>query len=265
MCIISGEVKQVSRTKIFVGPLEGNKGQLTVYCNKVAMDSEKGGTMILPVPVGKDGKADIRFVDMSRSKDFFDKLHDLWPVERSITLGIPKAKGFASLEVVTVGSYVASIVPDHPSFELLDKERFPVTKEVLDYLLKEYPSKHQFVAFSLERSSKEYHPFAYTHRIADDGPIMFIPTMHYHTHKGSKQSGEKHADWAHEIYMTNAKVARFSDKIESAETTDDSRRSFIQSLTFPEEVKMKEIRSVFGMKVGRNYKRNHDMRAAIIA
>lgn len=40
MCIIIGEVKDVSKTRILVAKLEGGKRQLTVYTNRIAMDGD---------------------------------------------------------------------------------------------------------------------------------------------------------------------------------------------------------------------------------
>lgn len=264
MCIISGDVSTVKNTKIFVGLQEGGQRQLTVYSNEVALENEPSGTMILPVPE----PSDVQFVDMTNHKDLFDKL-DAWPREKG---GYLSLGGDRSLEVEEVGSYVASKVPNHSAFESLDKDKFRVKEEVLKYLKQTYPKGYSFIAFALE-PNKSYHPFAYSHLAPKDGK-MFIPTMHFHSHKKSKKRGDAHADWNHEIYAANATMDEntgkpIGDRRRMSKDEGVTKFNFTPVHTvgpvddFP--VPMQAFDSMFGLKIEAPYKKNHDVYATLVA
>jgi len=72
MCLISGPVRSVSNTKIFVSTSATH--QLTVYENRVY--TEHGNCMILPVPNKGNDPNNIRLQDLSAMPRLFIELEE---------------------------------------------------------------------------------------------------------------------------------------------------------------------------------------------
>ncbi len=199
MCIISGSVRNVNQTNIFIAPLDG-KAQLTVYNNHVDMQAH--GTMILPVPRG-----DVQFLDMTRYASIFDDLRAIFPVKKARSSdGFTRSLNCTDDDIsapVDVGSYKASIAPSPSSLDQLltnpFKQTYSVSFNVISYLKDHYNDSFSFVICVLKRGDVEYHPFAYRHNRMTNGEL-FIPTRHYHE---SHNISEEHPDWDHTIYCYN--------------------------------------------------------------
>ncbi len=199
MCIISGQVTHVSKTRIFVAPLLEHSTQLTIYANTVDMHNH--GTMILPVPRG-----DVQFIDLSSYSDIFDDLAHCFPDMRLINTnssGVTRSFNDSISDPVEVGSYKASTAPTPSSLvQLLTfplNQTYHVSPDVVKYLQQYYDDSYSFVICVLKRGSVKYHPFAYSHSCKRNGDL-FIPTRHYHE---SHNISESHPDWDHTIYCWN--------------------------------------------------------------
>ena len=135
MCCFSGPVTDVSTTKIF-GKGSGEGRQYVVYSMQYETENELA--MILPMPVQDNPAEDaVHFINMENFPDFFEDLNSGFPVKRSRRKSNqPIAIESASpdvLEVVEVGSFVASFVPKVSDFGRLDP-RFRLGNDVWDDL-----------------------------------------------------------------------------------------------------------------------------------
>jgi len=220
MCIISGPLKEVARTKLFVAPLKAGRDkaetllQFTVYCNAVsflgaehhrAVSTAAMGCMLLPFPLGKDGTAaGFEAVSLSGYRDLFKDLQKNIPMSRGLTLGVKSKSRAPVLEVKTCGSYEYSLVEELSDLDRLDSRRFPVREDVKAYLKHHYPSGYGFVACGLMPDA-EYHPFGYVSPRLPNGQV-FVPTRHYHP-TGGQADGADHADWHHDLYVMNGVVS----------------------------------------------------------
>src|SRR5207253_1161903 len=99
MCLFSQSVRHVSKTRIFAGkaaagaagaaapPPKGDPSgrlgsrQFLAYSMTLDADGDLAMVLPIPVPVGSDEDA-VKFVDMSKSKHFFDQLDVLFPQEQ---------------------------------------------------------------------------------------------------------------------------------------------------------------------------------------
>lgn len=205
MCLISGQVVRVAKTRIFVAPMKtksprGFLRQLTVYSNYVATKS--GGAMILPFPSNEDSNDAMRgcqFFDLSGYKNLFEDLDLLcWPKRKSRSVSLTKTLD-NSLQVYQVGSY-QSVIPNVEDFTRLHQS-FQINPELVRFMQHTYPYQFSFVVCQLEKE-KEYHPFAYVHDTIHTGGL-FIPTMHWHQHQADSPP---HVDWDHCIYMSNCRL-----------------------------------------------------------
>lgn len=177
MCIFSGDVESVSRTKIFARVKDGV--QFLVY--SMALETSKDVAMILPIPTPKGSPEDaVKFIDLSGYEDFFEDLESGFP--RPITKG---TRGFslgsdsmreADLEVHEVGSFDASFVPTLRDFRRLD-DRFKLPDEVWRGLpqYKDYG----FVVFKFREGDGVAHPMAFSFPTAIPEKAFF-PTVHVH-------------------------------------------------------------------------------------
>lgn len=181
MCIIDGNIDNVSKTKIFVGQ-DWTGNQITVYSNKV--ETKQQVAMILPCP-----KGNIKLYDMSDHKNFFEKLNNFFPQMQY--KGFNAQSTNSSFGIVQVGSYDVSIVPSLEEMDNLNYIHFNLSPGVKYLLNKDYSEGFSFIVCMI-RQGAEFHPIAYTHKMKD---TYFIPTKHYHN------GSEKHADWDHEIYV----------------------------------------------------------------
>lgn len=218
MCIFTGPVRRVGRTRIFARA-EGGR-QLLVY----EMSAELGATMamILPVPVPagtKEGAVD--FVDLSTSATFFDGC------ERAFAADAPPTRGvrLAPLVVHRVGSYVASFAPNVDALDRLDP-RFSLPRHVWRKLPVD---GFGFVVFELEAAAAEmqaFHPMAFWFP-RRDMDRLFFPTLHVH-------DGRVHpmAQFDHALY------AQSSKRLEGWDRSKTSLRDFVAgkaySLVLPE-------------------------------
>lgn len=179
MCIISGEIKEVSKTKIFCSLNKNKTRQITIYSNEV--DSMKeNNLMILPVPFINS----VKFHNLSQYKDFFNdcsqsfhrnlKSYGSLSMNRSI-------KSNALLEVFDVGSYKVSVLENLNDVARLNPEYFYLTNDVVKYLKNHYDNELiGFIICKLDVGKKQYHPFAFSHNSNSDK--LYIPTRHYHVH-----------------------------------------------------------------------------------
>lgn len=167
MCIISYPVLLVNSTNIFVGPNKNYTHQITVYSNKVH-NTKTDNAMILPVPYANT----VQLFDLSKYPNFFKDIDNCFSA--------PRSKGATSinfkLDVVSVGSYLASVANNYRDLLNIDKSVFNLSDDCAK-MLKMYPSHYGFIVCKLANENKEYHPFAYSHRIEKK---LFIPTKHYH-------------------------------------------------------------------------------------
>jgi hypothetical protein len=104
MCIFSGPVESVSKTKILVAPIS-KETQLTVYANQVHLNDNNPAAMILPFP-NPTGRSDgVAMVDMTEFKDGFFKL-----VDRAF----PEEFSWQNSDLESVGARVT--LPNHCKF-----------------------------------------------------------------------------------------------------------------------------------------------------
>jgi len=205
MCIFSGKA-EVSKTKIFARA--GKDGlQYLAYAMTVKAESELA--MILPLPVAKDTKK-IDFINLEKYEDFFVELGKGWPPTR----GGGNSKGpkdDGKLDVVEVGSFIASYVPSQKDFAKLD-EKFVLPAATWDKLpqYKEYG----FAVFQLKKGAKTIHPMALSFPRLDAKKIFF-PTVHIHDGKV-----EEKGDFDHTLYcqaVNGESVLEWSESTQPAE------------------------------------------------
>lgn len=192
MCCFSQPVESVTATKIFARESTKNR-QFVVYSMTLA--AEKDLAMILPLPVPAKSPEDaVRFINLEKYEKFFADMAKGFPATRgpskSETFGLG-GLGNHKLEVVEVGSFVASFVPTVADFARLD-EQFRLPNGTWDKLpaYKEFG----FAVFKLKPGEKTIHPMAFEFPRATRR--LFFPTVHIH-------DGEVHeqADFDHVLYM----------------------------------------------------------------
>lgn len=108
MCIISGEIESVYKTKIFCGVNREKNRQLTVYANSVKTNMTNNA-MILPV-VFPDS---LQFHDLQNYSHFFDDCNVAFNTFR----GSSNSFNNDSAELKTLK--VFSVVLDHIMYQLL--------------------------------------------------------------------------------------------------------------------------------------------------
>lgn len=194
MCIFTGRVKTVSKTRIFVGDIEDNK-QCCVYSMSAEINSPLA--MVLPVPVAKKSLDAIEFVNLEEYSKFFDDLENCF--EKPRTRGI--AKGFSGgvaggyLVVHDVGKYVASFVPMASLFGRLDPV-FRLPEGVIS-ALKGY-ADFGYAVFQLKDQAgkiSDFHPMAFKYTPKNQNELFF-PTVH--VHDGSHYLEKE--DYDHTLY-----------------------------------------------------------------
>jgi len=207
MCCFSREVDRVADTNIFARADKDGR-QFVVYSMSYSAKAEL--SMILPVPVakGSDEQA-MKFVNLADYDKLFDDLKSGFPVPvgRGPLLGSKSDEKKAApktLEVVEVGSFVASFVPTVADFARLD-EQFRLPAQTWDALpaYKDYG----FAVFKLKSGERTVHPMAFSFPRAD-GEKLFFPTVHIH-------DGKVHAtaNFDHALFCQTAagKVARWEE------------------------------------------------------
>ena len=178
MCCFSRPVEFVMATRIFARFVDAER-QAVVYSMRLGASQELA--MILPIPVAQPAREDaLKFVDLSGYPHLF----------RSFEAGFPRPAARASvdslsgggaepLEVVEVGSFVASFVPTVADFGRLD-ERFRLSPGAWEKL-GDY-SRHGFAVFQLKPGRVRIHPMAFTFPTSRLGQLFF-PTVHVHDEK----------------------------------------------------------------------------------
>lgn len=192
MCCFSGQVEHVGGTQIFArASLDGR--QFIAY--QMAYESKDPVAMILPIPVTKgSGEKAVRFINLEKFPEFFHYLHGHFPV--ILTRMAPQTLGASdststTLEVVQVGSFVASFVPTLADFSRVNPQ-FRIADQLWDSL----PLYHNFgfAVFQLKPGRMKVHPMAFDFPCAVSNRLFF-PTMHIH-------DGTVHAqaEFDHELY-----------------------------------------------------------------
>jgi hypothetical protein len=193
MCLFTGPVEDVSRTKIF-GRLEGGR-QYIVYEMKFSASSDVA--MVLPIPVvpGSSEQA-VEFISLESYTKFFADLDALFPVEYALAgdLEMPAAlsEPVQTLQVHEVGAFEASFVPAIRDFVRLDERfRLPaqVWSEVGGY------GDFGFAVFKLGAGNAQaVHPMAFSFPTRNPDSVFF-PTVHVH-------DGEVHSEarFDHTLY-----------------------------------------------------------------
>jgi len=204
MCIFSGSVKEVSKTKILVSQVFpakiidardktgrsrrfkkpiGKPLQLTVYQNSVQLSrnpmdasGRPNTAMILPFPLRSDRKNRVQLLNMENYEGLFDDLESVFS-QRVVLSKAYTLSDNQSLDVYNIGSYQASIVPNFDSLDKVDTI-FNVVPDVKQLLKQYYGRGFGFVICILKNSAK-FHPFAYVHELRMDGKF-FVPTRHFH-------------------------------------------------------------------------------------
>jgi len=107
--------------------------------------------------------------------DIFEDIHDLFPKLRGIDL--PFSAGSAEiLEVIQVGAFSASFVPNQSEFSRLDPH-FQLSKIVLE-TLPNY-TDYGFVVFKLQKGALQVHPMAFWFKTREENQLYY-PTVHVH-------------------------------------------------------------------------------------
>lgn len=192
MCIFSGPVDQVSKTKIAIIKIFGSEKkiinkkkfrmkvgrpmQMTIYENKVSIDSNgTGHAMILPFPLIK-GVNRFKLVDLSNYDNVMNDIDELFPVSKSTLSNAASYNSTDSIPVTTLGSYKVSVVPSLEDFSKVQLGEFNLTKDVAELLSQYYSKNFGFVVCILQESA-DFHPIAYIHEYDE----VFIPTRHHHS------------------------------------------------------------------------------------
>lgn len=216
MCIFSGIVRNVSKTKIACVPLSrrlGGKLQIVVYQNDAELDKRGGqAAMILPFP---NGRSYFPVKNLENNKDFFGRIEKAYRLYKPV---VSRSKGMSNhvhgdrLEIERVGSYFVSIAHDIDELAQLDFGAFSIDPNVVTLLSKRYgkSTNFGFIICQLE-PGKRRHPIAYGHSVTDDN--IFFPTYHYH----SSDDGHVTADWDHNLYAFNVDRSSVSELVDYSE------------------------------------------------
>ncbi len=197
MCIVLGQVKDISQTKIFVGPNKDKTKQLTVYANNV--DSFDENLMILPIPKPETlelHKVSYKyfFSDCSSSVSSLKRFQ--YSYHMYSTRSMPLTASL-TLPVFEYGSYLVSIAPTLEDLFRLDMSVFDVPPGIVDFFAKYYDREFGYLCCKLKEGKHDYEPVYYSHALHSSGKL-YVPTLHYHNH-GSQVHTEE-ADWDHMIY-----------------------------------------------------------------
>ena len=177
MCIFTGPVSRVSKTRIF-GRVDGTV-QYVVY--EMNLDTSVDVAMVLPVPVARRSGADaMRFVNLSRYKSFFEEIDQLFPkLVAPMSDSWSFSRESTKLRVQTVGAYDASYIPNVEAFSRLD-ERFRLSAMVWNAF--PHYADYGFAVFQLRQGAGRFHPMAFAFSTRDPSQTFF-PTMHVHDSK----------------------------------------------------------------------------------
>lgn len=195
MCIFSGPVTHVSRTRIFAR-LAVDGRQFLAY--EMRFEAPGDLAMVLPLPMAdRRPTGDLQFLDLSGYPDFFLDLDRAFPEPAaSFELSFGAAP---QLPVESVGSFEASYVPTRHDFGRLDP-RFRMPDQVWDAL----PSyrDYAFAVFKLKPGTHQVHPMAFSFRTSLLGHAFF-PTVH--VHDGNLHDSEL---FDHSLYVQSEVIPR---------------------------------------------------------
>lgn len=194
MCIISGPIKDVSSTKIFVLPNVDFSRQMTVYSNSV--DSPGNNLMILPVP----NSHTIRFHELDYEDLFQDLMNSVYKNSFGVEASASLSRGF--LQVFVNGSYYVSVAHSVEELFQLDTAVFRLTDDLYNFFRHFYDEGFGFVCCVLRPGIRNYEPLCYSHDI--NGDRLFVPTRHYHVETDGSVDTVK-ADWDHLIFSAATK------------------------------------------------------------
>ena len=170
-----------------------------------ALDQEMA--MILPIPlqVTEDGNQPVEFLDLSDCPMFFPYLEGSFQKRPGFSL--LQLFGKDTIEVIEVGSFVASYVPSIDDFKRLDP-RFGLDTSIW----RELPQYHDygFAVFKLQPGEERIHPIALRFRTRYQDQLFF-PTVHVHNgvvpetetfdHRLFCQSGDHPGgNWSESLY-----------------------------------------------------------------
>jgi len=272
MCIIDGNVKIVSATKIFVGKMANHK-QLTVYRNQV---SAKKATMLLPfkgksisfldlsvnkypIPyydlnnIEESNQIEISSINNIKNDDFFEEIagccNSLFVLDRVIktnsispTRSIPK--------YVDVGSYNCAIVNSLEGLNNINDD-FKISQGAIKFINDNYNNDFSFLACKIKDGEHLYHPIAYITDI--DNKEMFIPTLHYHGENSDP-------DWDHSIFIWNS-TAIPKDLVRYSKTFNikSNNLHIDKAKSFENKFNLESIDNIVNIKLKNNYNQNHDI------
>lgn len=224
MCIIQGEIKNVSKTKILATKVKkslttsGKPLQLIVYSNTVELSNNGNPVaMVLPFPNYPNSKNDRRnFIKILETKPKDSKLFDYLDERfKEHTFGsssydglLKNSSGRGTLKVSRSGSYRYSIVNELSDFNKLNNNVFKLDPDV-EKILSTYYQNFGFIVCIIDTSA-DYSPFAYISERMPNGKI-FIPTRHHHQHQNHyydfnsngilKDTENKLENWDHSVYI----------------------------------------------------------------
>jgi hypothetical protein len=194
--------------------------------------------MILPVPFPNS----VSFHNLENYENFFTDCEKCFVRQTrgySAMNSLGAKNETDTLEVFSVGSYNVSLGYSLKDLEKVDTSVFTISKE-LEEMLKKYYSNpvFGFIICKLKYGNEKYHPFAYSHNIADEK--VFIPTKHFHVEEDNnyynnynkytseninnspmfnwafvsnnsvnnykKKDDEYADDWGHDIYLYNINI-----------------------------------------------------------
>jgi hypothetical protein len=190
MCCFSGPVKEVSNTKIFARRF-GKSSQYLVY--EMHFESLEDLAMILPLPTPADSPEDaVTFINLKEYGRFFGDMNEGFPSRKPTAAKDLAAEALPAsapqLEVIEVGRFEASFVPQIKDFSRLD-ERFRLPDDVWSKL----PAYKDFgfAVFKLKKGDHNVHPmaFAFPSRLKKE---TFFPTVHIHDGKVHDKAGFDH-------------------------------------------------------------------------
>jgi hypothetical protein len=264
MCIFSGSVESVSSTKILASRVyqaqivekkekgevrkykkpTGNPMQLTVYSNKTIIGPPvsssgpgpgTGTAMILPFPLIK-GQNRVKVLDMSKYENFFDDIELLFPLQDAYSNNVSYQSVFtdSQIDVLEVGNYKVSIVPNFDSIMRLRFDAFNLTPDVADLLSLYYKKDYGFMVCILKQQAS-YHPFAYVHEMRSNGEL-FIPTRHHHGH--AKET-------PYSSTMNISAFGKFHDRgVQSSKDTEETglKNEFYDTLMDDDDFMSQQIR-----------------------
>lgn len=197
MCMMIAPAN-VQSTRIFATLSAGK--QVLVY--EAAITTASVNAMVLPIPI-RSPSTPIALLDLSAHSRFFTSLYvnfvDTRPPPPPAFGAPPGASPPRVLEVVTIGSFEASIVPALDDFSRLDA-RFHLPPGLRAVLATRY-ADWAFVVYQLAPGNILLHPFGVTFE-SRWTKHLFFPTVHVH----DGQSAPPGAFFAHSFFAQGAKL-----------------------------------------------------------